>query len=146
MYAAIPQDAEFAFIVPLVCRSVESYWTKQFQMVKPAVILLNDDEALFGSFERYNVFLQCCAYIANMPLDNLYVLNAHYEKKIYRDSDFEWYTPSTVWEAEMRKAEKEAEIRKQAEANIAAREAQKKIDAERDAKMLEELRCLIAKT
>lgn len=138
MYAVVPQGQEFAFTVPLVCRSVENYWRKQFAMVKPEVIILNDDAALFGSFENYNVFLQCCQYIADMNLDNLFVVNQHYEKKIYRDNDFEWYTPATVWEKEARNAE----LRKEAEASLAAKAAEKKRVQEQDERLLEELRCL----
>lgn len=142
MDAAMPRGMELAFIVPLVCRSVESYWTKMFQTIKPAGILLNNDEALFGSFENWNVFMQCCEYIAGVPLEMLFVLNPHYEKKIYRDNDFEWYTPATKWEEQLRKEQEEAELRRQAEENIAARKKQEQITAERSAKMMEELKWL----
>lgn len=142
MYQAVPQGMEFAFTVPLVCRSVENYWRKQFSVLKPAAILLNDDAALFGSFEDYNIFLQCCLYVADVPLERLFVISQHYEKKIYRDNDFEWYTPSTVWEKEMLTQKKEAEIRAEAEANLARRKENERKDGERLVKMLEELKCL----
>lgn len=138
MYAAVPQGAELAFTVPLVCRSVESYWSKVFSMVKPMAVLLNDDAALFGSFENYNIFLQCCEYIGHVTLDRLFVINPHYEKKIYRDNDFEWYTPSQMWEKEMRKDQ----LRKEAEASLAAKAEAKRKEQEEDARVVEELRWL----
>lgn len=142
MYAAVPRGTEMAFVVPLVSRAVASYWTKQFSMLKPGAILLNDDEALFGSFENYNVFLQCCLYVANMPLERLYVLNPHYEKKIYRDSDFEWYTPMTVWERDLRIQEKDAELRAEAERNLREREEARQREREEELRVVEELKCL----
>ena len=101
MERARPRGVEFQFVVPPTGRSIERIYTKIFEIVKPYAILLNDDRALFGSFENYNVFLQCCAYKANLDLDaQLFVLNQHYEKRIYRDSEFEWYTPRRVWSEE----------------------------------------------
>ena len=98
MSAAVPNGMRFEFIVPPVGYSVESVYKKLFQLMKPNCILLNDDLALFESFERYNVFLQCCSYEAKLDLESqLYVLNPHFEKKIYRDSDFEWYSKPRVW-------------------------------------------------
>ena len=98
MYAACPSGMRFEFIVPPVSYSVETVYKKLFQIMKPNVVLLNDDLALFENFERYNVFLQCCSYEAKLDLESqLYVLNPHFEKKIYRDSDFEWYSKPKVW-------------------------------------------------
>ena len=98
MERATPRGMDFQFVVPPTGRSVERIYTKLFEIIKPDVVLLNDDVALFGNFENYNVFLQCCAYKANLDLDaQLFVLNQHYEKRIYRDSAFEWYTPKKVW-------------------------------------------------
>lgn len=105
MGRARPRGVEFQFVVPPTGRSIERVYTKLFEIIKPAAIMLNDDMALFGSFENYNIFLQCCAYKAGLDLDaQLFVLNQHYEKKIYRDSEFDWYTPKRVWsEAENEK-------------------------------------------
>ena len=101
MGKARPRGVEFQFVIPPTGRSIERIYTKLFEVIKPHAILLNDDAALFGSFENYNIFLQCCAYKAGLDLEaQLFVLNQHYEKRIYRDSEFEWYTPKRVWSEE----------------------------------------------
>lgn len=122
MGRATPKGMEFQFVVPPTGRSVERIYTKLFELIKPDAVLLNDDVALFGNFENYNIFLQCCAYKAGLDLDaQLFVLNQHYEKKIYRDSAFEWYTPKRVWSCD--------DVEKMIEEERAIENEQKRQDA-----------------
>lgn len=103
MAKVLPRNMKLCFIVPSdidTPAKVEKVFSFIYRQIKPKAVLLNSDVGMFGSFHLYNSFLQATAYIGKLDLENLYVIDAHYEKKIIRDSQFDWYTKPYQWSEE----------------------------------------------
>ena len=103
MAKVLPRNMKLCFIVPSnidTPAKVEKVFSFIYRQIKPKAVLLNSDVGMFNSFQLYNSFLQATAYIGKLDLENLYVIDAHYEKKIVRDNQFDWYTKPYQWSEE----------------------------------------------
>ena len=100
MEKVMPKQISLCFCVPCnidTPAKIERYFSFLYRFIKPKAVLLNSDIAMFPSFQAYNSFLQATAYIGNLDLENLFVIDQHYEKKIIKDSQFDWYTKPYQW-------------------------------------------------
>lgn len=100
MLKVLPRQGRLFFNVPCginTANKVETYFSFLLKQVRPQAVILNSDIAMFPSFEQFNSFLQCVSYVGKLDLDALFIAEQHYEKKIVRDSQFDWYTKPYVW-------------------------------------------------
>ena len=103
MVKVLPRNVELCFVVPAdigTTAKVEKVFSFIFRSIQPKAVLLNSDAGLFPSYQLYNSFLQAAAYIGKLDLENLFVIEQHYEKRIIRDSQFDWYTKPYQWSEE----------------------------------------------
>lgn len=100
MAKVLPRKMSLCFVVPAnidTPAKVERVFSFLYRDIKPKAVLLNSDVALFPTFQLYNAFLQATAYIGKIDFDNLFVIEQHYEKKIYKDCQFDWYSKPYQW-------------------------------------------------
>lgn len=98
MRKAVPKDVQLSFVVPPNITPCKGFYRKLLDAVKPTNIILNDDRALFPWFNDYQDFLSVVMYHSEISIDkHLFIVNQHYEKKIYRASQFDWYIPQYPW-------------------------------------------------
>lgn len=98
MKKALPKDVQLSFVVPPNITPCKGFYRKLLDAVKPTNIILNDDRALFPWFNDYQDFLSVVMYHSEISIDkHLFIVNQHYEKKIFRNSQFDWYIPQYPW-------------------------------------------------
>lgn len=103
MAKVLPRQMNLCFVVPDnidTPTKVEKVFSFIYRDIKPKAVLLNSDIGMFPSFQLFNAFLQATAYIGKLDLANLFVIDSHYEKKIVRDNQFDWYTKPWQWSEE----------------------------------------------
>lgn len=98
MRKVVPKDAQLSFVVPPNISPCKSFYRILLDTLKPKHIIINDDRALFPWFNDYQDFLSILLYHSEFPIDKcLHIVNQHYEKKLYRASQFDWYVPQYPW-------------------------------------------------
>jgi hypothetical protein len=103
MEKVLPRSMKLCFVVPAnidTPAKVEKVFSFLYRDIKPKAVILHSDIELFPSFQLYNSFLQATSYIGGLDLENLFVVEQHYDKKIIRDSQFDWYTKPYQWSEE----------------------------------------------
>lgn len=101
MIKALPKDAKLSFVVPPNITPCKGFYRKLLDAVHPTNIIINDDRALFPWFNDYQDFLSVVMYHSEISIDkHLFIVNQHYEKKIFRESQFDWYVPQYPWSEE----------------------------------------------
>lgn len=100
MASAVPKGRRFMFVVPPENVDTLTFYTPLFRMYKPEVVFLNSDYATFGTQGKYMKFLELCEFHYIDIKNRLYVINQRWEKRIYRDNQFDWYSREYVWSEE----------------------------------------------
>lgn len=101
MLKALPSGAQLSFVVPPNITPCKGFYRKLLDATRPTNIIINDDRALFPWFNDYQDFLSVVMYHSEISIDkHLFIVNQHYEKKIFRDSQFDWYIPQHPWSEE----------------------------------------------
>lgn len=100
MEKVLPRQMKLCFVVPDnidTPAKVEAFFSFLYRQIKPKAVMLNSDIRMFPSFQLYNSFLQATSYVGKVDFENLFVIDQHYDKKIIKDSQFDWYTKPYQW-------------------------------------------------
>ena len=100
MQKVLPRQGKLVFFVPSnidTKSKVEKFFVWLYRWLKPQAVVLNSDIGMFPAFELYIEFLHSTKYFVELVLDSMFVIDEHYEKRIVRDSHFEWYSRPYEW-------------------------------------------------
>ena len=99
MYSVVPRGRRFVFLVAPKCfNSHATFWAEVFRSLKPEAVLLSSDQAIFETPGRYMKFLELCEFYYVDIQKRLYVIDQKWEKRIYRDNQFDWYSREHIWD------------------------------------------------
>ena len=98
MLSAVPRDRRCVFVVPSMYFDTLTFFDPIFRKFKPEAVLLNSDFAAFGTQSRYMRFLELCEFHYIDLKTRLFVVDQRWEKRIYRDNQFDWYSRANVWD------------------------------------------------
>jgi hypothetical protein len=100
MLSAVPKGRRGIFVVPSMYFDTLTFYDPIFRRFKPEAVLLNSDYAMFETQGKYMKFLELCEFHYLDIKTRLFVINQRWEKRIYRDNQFDWYSRANVWDEE----------------------------------------------
>ena len=100
MLSAVTKGRRAIFVVPSAYFDPTDFYTPLFRRFRPEAVLLNSDYATFGTQGKYMRFLEVCEFHYIDIKNRLFVIDQRWEKRIYRDNQFDWYSREHVWSEE----------------------------------------------
>ena len=86
------------FLVPPKNIDTMLFYTSIFRTYKPEAVMLNSDYGIFATHDKYMKFLELCEFYYVDIKSRVFVINQRWEKRIYRDNQFDWYSREHVWD------------------------------------------------
>ena len=99
MASVVPKGRRLVFFVmPQCLNGTITFWTEIFRTLRPEAVILNSDYAQFETQSAYTKFLELCEFHYVDIHKRLFVINQRWEKRIYRDNQFDWYSREHIWD------------------------------------------------